>query len=188
MSYRINYKIVIVALFVLLLTMLFIVQTYALFETNASADSAIDVGKWIILLNGNNVTETKTLTLSDFTYVNGSHTEDGYFAPGSSAYFDLTIDATNSDVSVIYQLDVDDTQLANYPNIYFSVTDLATNEELTTNSYSGIIMLNDTNRVKTLRINLVWDNQQEYDEVDTSLIGEELKFTINANFKQYIGD
>ena len=104
------------------------------------------------------------------------------------AYFDLVIDASASDVSMAYQLDIDDTALADHPNIYFSVTNLDNNLTTTTNSYNGLIRLSDTNKVHNIRINLVWANQQQYDEDDTDLIDGELEFPITANFIQSIAE
>ena len=185
---KVSYKLIIVLLFGFLLTLLVITNTYALFETNANADSLFTIGRWVILLNGNDVKETRTITLNDFVYTNGAHTENGYFAPGSIASFDLVIDASDSDVSVEYTLDIDDTSIENYSNIEFSVTDLSTNETTTTNSYNGVIRLSDVNKVIRLRLNLEWSDQLEYDESDTSLIDGELEFNIIANFKQYISE
>lgn len=183
-----SYKIFILGLFVLLATTLIVVDTYALFETNGSSDKELDIADWTILLNDVNVAESRTITLNDFTYVNGNHTQANYFAPGSSAYFDLVIDATNAEVSVEYTLTVDDTEIADYPNIYFTIIDTDTNNQITDSEYTGTILLNSQSRTKTLRINLVWDNNLLYDESDTSLIGETLAFTIDANFKQYLGE
>lgn len=183
-----NYKIAIVGLFVLLLTIFVTVETYALFETNANGDTEFDIGNWVILLNNEDVKLTNTISIDNFTYVNGSHTQSGYFAPGSQAYFDLVIDASASDVSMAYQLDIDDTALADHPNIYFSVTNLDNNLTTNTNSYNGLIRLSDTNKVHNIRINLVWNNQQQYDEDDTNLIDGELEFPITANFIQSIAE
>ena len=186
MKIKINYKIAIIGLFVLLLTVFVAVETYALFETDTSGDSEFDIGSWVILLNDNDVIETQTITINDFTYVNGSHTQSGYFAPGSQAYFDLEIDASECDVSMAYQIDIDDSFLDDYPNIYFTITDLDNSQTITANSYNGIIRLSDVSKVHNIRLNLVWANQQQYDESDTSLIGEDLEFTITANFIQSI--
>ena len=188
MKDKISYKLILVAVFVLFVTTLIIVETYALFETDATGESDFDIGRWIIYLNNNDVKLTRTISLNNFVYVNGSHTQNGYFAPGSQAYFDLVIDASNSDVSVAYDLEIDDTSLTDYPNIYFTVTDLSTNQPVVGSTYNGLIRLSDVSKVDTLRINLVWDNQLQYDETDTSLIGEELEFVITANFVQSIAE
>lgn len=186
MKLKINNAIILTALVLLIITMVMITRTYALFETNGTADKNIEIGKWKIKLNNNDVSLTEAITLNDFQYTNGVHTEDGYFAPGSSAVFDIVIDARETDVSVLYNLSIDDEAIQSYPNIAFSITNLNTNETLDTNSYEGIIRLNDQNRVVTLRISLDWQDALEYDESDSSLIGGELEFILNANFKQYI--
>ena len=170
------------------ITTLIVVDTYALFETNSNGAKTLDIADWTIYLNEVDVTETRTVTLNDFTYVNGTHTQANHFAPGSSAYFDLEIDASDAQVSVEYTLAIDDTQISDYPNINFTITDTDTNTVINDTEYSGTILLSDQNRTKTLRINLVWTNNSLYDESDTSLIGETLAFTINAHFEQYTGE
>ena len=177
-------------LFVLLafaITLSMIANTFALFETNGGADAEFEVGKWKIKINDSDVSLAQTITLNDFVYSETTHTDDGYFAPGRSASFDIVIDTSESDVSVTYNLDIDDSILEEHPNIAFSVLNINTNEELTTNNYSGVSYLSDTNRVVTLRLSLNWTDDEDYDENDTALIGEELSFNITAHFEQYTG-
>ena len=183
-----SYKIFLIGLFVLFVTTLIVVETYALFETNSNGAKTLDISDWVIYVNDTDITETRTITLNDFTYVNGSHTRANRFAPGSSAYFELEIDASDAQVSVAYDLEIDDSQIADYPNINFTITDTDTNTVINDTEYSGTILLSDQNRTKTLRINLVWTDNSLYDESDTSLIGETLAFTINAHFEQYTGE
>lgn len=183
-----KYKIWILIVGLLLLTGLTILNTYALFETNATSTDSLEIGKWKIYINGNDLDLSQTITLNDFEYVNGTHTEDGYFAPGSSATFDVVIDTSESDVSVEYQLDIDDSQIEEYPNINFEIKNMNTNEVITSNTINGVIGLNDTNREITLRISIDWENDSQYDESDSTLIGEELQFLIAAHFTQYTGE
>ena len=181
-------KILLVSLFALLMTTLAIFQTYALFETNVTGTKTLDISDWSILLNDIDVSQSRTINLSDFHYTNGIHTRSNRFAPGSSAYFDLEIDASDCQVSVEYELEIDDSEIEDYPNIYFSITDMDTNQELDSNTYNGTILLSSQDREVRLRITLIWDDDPDYDETDTSLIGESLAFTINADFKQYLGE
>lgn len=185
---KLKYKIVVLGLFALLVTTLIVIETYALFETNASANKELGIAAWVITLNDVDVTQSRTITLNDFTYVNGTHTQANYFAPGSQAYFDLVIDTSQAQVSVEYTLTIDDSQISDYQNIYFTITDLTTSTLINDSEYTGVIPLNSQNKIKTLRINLVWDNVSQYDASDTSLIGGNLAFTVNANFKQYTGE
>lgn len=180
-------RIYILVLLLLIIVTIVIVDTYALFETNATAGKNLSIGAWHIELNGEDISLTETITLDDFTYVGSTHTESGYFAPGSSAIFDIEIDASESDVSVAYEFEIDDSVIDDYPNIYFSIKNMDTNTEITSNTYSGVSYLSDQDRVVNLRITLVWENNPLYDESDNTLIGEELEFGINANFEQYIG-
>ena len=39
----------------------------------------------------------------------------------------------------------------------------------------------------TLIISIVWDDDPDYDESDSTLIGTNMQFVINANFSQHIG-
>lgn len=181
-------KLIVVALILLSITILEITGTYALFETNASGQGNLEVGKWVIEVNGEDISVSQNITLDDFTYSQSSHTEDGYFAPGRMATFDLVIDTSKSDVSVAYELDIDDSVLEDHPNISISILDTKTNQTINDNTYSGVILLGDPSRILTLRISLNWDNQLTYDEADTSLIGKELAFAITAHFEQYIGE
>ena len=180
-------KIWLIAIITLLITVFSIVSTYALFETNASGDSIMEIGKWKIYLNDVDISTANTITLNDFTFSGSNHIQNGYFAPGSSAIFDIEIDASESDVSIAYDLDIDDSALDDHPNIAFSITNMNTNQSINSNTYSGVIGVNDQNRVINLRISLVWSNNASYDENDSILIGDELEFLITADFEQYLG-
>ena len=93
-----------------------------------------------------------------------------------------------SDVSVIYNLSINNSQIVGHPNIHLTFENMNTNQVIQDNEVEGVIGLNDTNRIVTLRVSLIWENTLQYDELDTELIGEELEFVITANFKQYIGE
>lgn len=171
----------------LLLTILTIVDTYGLFETNAAATSDLTIGKWKIKVNGTDVSLAEQITLSDFTYSVSQHTADGYFAPGRTAEFTIEIDTSECEVAVEYDFDIDDSEIEDYPNIYFSIEDMDTGSQIISNNYSGVSLLSDNNRVKTLKLYLNWVNDPQYDESDTSTIGKTLSFIIDADFKQYLG-
>ncbi len=180
-------RLIIISLIILLVTSVVLMDTYALFETNANATKELTKGKWIIEINGEDITETETITLDDFVYDNSIHTQDGYFAPGSDVYFDIEVDTSESDVSVIYEIDIDDSALDDHPNISFSVENLNTLEEVDEFPMTDTILLSDNDRTITLRIHLTWEDDEDYDQDDTLLIDGELAFTITANFKQYLG-
>ena len=61
-----------------------------------------------------------------------------------------------------------------------------TNSTSQNNRFTGIMNLNDTSRIKRLKISIDWDNDPDYDENDTLLVGQELVFNINVHFSQHI--
>ena len=181
-------KLYIIGLMLLIITFIVIKNTYALFETNAGADANFQVGKWVIKLNNKDISLDKLITLDDFVFNNSSHTEDGYFAPGSSGEFEIDIDVSNSDVSVEYEINIDDSSLEAYPNIHFKIIDLDTGSEMISNNTGGIITLDNITDMRKFKIILEWEDDPEYDLSDTSLIGKKLSFDIDVNFKQYLGE
>ena len=180
-------RIFIISLIVLLFTLLIVIDTYALFETEVNGTGDMTIGKWKIKIDGTDASLLQTITLNNFIYSSSSHTQSGYFAPGMSATFDVEIDTRESDVSVQYDLTVDDEVLQQYPNMQFNVTNLTSNEVMAGTRFYGVVGVDDAQRVITLRITLVWNNLPQYDESDTTLNGGEIEFTIAANFSQYLG-
>ena len=187
MTYKIRYRLFLIAFVVLCMTVLIVTETYALFETNATGVSEMDIGAWKILLNDVDLSLTQEITLTDFTYSASQHRRANHFAPGTTATFDIEIDTSEADVSVEYEIEIDDSAIEDYDNIYFTIKDMTTNQTITSNTVTGTILLSSANRVKTLRLSLIWDNDPDYDESDSTLIGEELEFPVTANFKQYVG-
>lgn len=181
-------KLILCAVILLGITVLVISNTYALFETNASGNAEFQIGKWVIKLNNRDITLDKIITLDDFVYVNNSHVEQNYFGPTSKAEYEVDIDASETDVSVEYLLNIDDSDISEYPNINFKILDLNTNTEINDTSLSGIMYQNETNKTKRLKLILEWNEDGLSDESDTSLIGKNLSFKIYINFKQYLGE
>lgn len=180
-------RLIVIFLILLLLTSLVFMNTYALFQTDGVASSNLSVGRWIIKINDVDTMTSQNISLNNFVYDNSSHTQDGYFAPGSDAYFDVEIDASLTDVSVLYTIDVDDSDLEDHPNITFSIENLDTEEVVSNLPMVGVISLSDNNRTINLRVHLTWNDNITYDEADTLLIDGDLSFIITANFKQYLG-
>ena len=181
-------RLLLIIIVLLAIISLVAIDTYALFETSADAENDFDVGEWLILLNNYDVSLTRTINLNSFQYSQNSHTADGYIAPGRSGYFDVLIDASQTEVSVEYDLSIDSSQIEDYPNMVFSIRNMDTNQEIVGNDYTGVIRLTDSDKTISLRIFLTWQNNPLYDESDTSLIGENLQFEIDANFTQYLGE
>lgn len=168
----------------LLITGFYITSTYGLLEKNTSGSSTIPVAQWVIKLNGNNISQVKTITLNDMLFENGEHTEANYFAPGSKVYYNLLLDASESDVAVSYTIDIDTSKLSQYPNIKATVE--KNNVTTSENTFTGVIKLDDLSNTINLKIALEWLQDDTLDSNDSLLAGEQLPITITAHFEQYI--
>ncbi len=178
-------RIFLISILALILLGFIIVDTYGLFETNSEATKNLSVGKWVILLNDNDVTLDEDITLDDFTYETVSHVEPGYFAPGVEAYLDLVIDATGTDVALEYEIEFDDSEFVDHPNIELTITDNANNTVLNSNTITGTIGLTGS-RTLSLRLTLDWVDDPLYDDIDSELIDAEAAIHMSMSFSQLL--
>lgn len=181
--------------FILLsITIIVFSDTLALFETDAEGDVTTDVGKWVIKVNNESITDTvnETIDIDSFVYTSNPHVASGYIAPGGTAYFDLTVDASECDVAVLYDIDLNLGEASYDSNISFELEDSAhtvvrTDEYV----YSGIIGLSALNTPRTVRIYVTWDDVAAYNESDTELGKVEdslLTIPIKFHARQYLGE
>ena len=177
-------RLIICGAFSLILLLLTIIDTYGLFETNAQSTTEFEIGKWEILLNGEDVTLDRDLTIDDFVYTTDSHTEDGYLSPGGEATMDLEINYEEVSTALTYEISIDKSALDDFPNMSLKVYDLDTNTEITDETITGSCMLSDTNKTKELRIKLIWENDEDYDENDINVLDRNISFFIHMHFSQ----
>lgn len=105
----------ILVLIMLIISFFQITSMYALYKEELQSDYSTLLGVWSIKVNETDVVtadgQTSTFTISDdnIGYVDSTHTLQNKIAPGEEAYFDIEIDPTNTDVSIIYQIDMAET-------------------------------------------------------------------------------
>lgn len=175
----------------LFFTLYQIVDTYALFESNKNYEVTKDIAKWIIKVNGNDVTKTDSFVVEQINYDDSEYVIKGKIAPSLKGYFDIVIDAKEAEVSSLYNIVFDFTNLSSSLKIS-SIEELNGNNLLLSNidAYSGVILLSDDNKIHTIRVTLFWENNEDNNEQD-SLIGTENKvinIPISVNILQYLGE
>ena len=172
-------------------------DTLALFETDSEGVVNSDVGKWLIKVNNQAITETvnEAIEINSFQYSTDSHVETGYIAPGGTAYFDLVVDATECDVAVLYSVDLNLDEMDIAANISIDLQDLNGSSVVRTGKYvySGIINLAsiNNNETRTLRVTINWNDDEANNATDTKLGEvEDSKITIPIIFhaRQYLGE
>ena len=178
-------RIFLISVLAFILLGLVIVDTYGLFETEGNATKNLSVGKWVILLNEEDVTLSEEISLDDFVYTTPSHVQPGYFAPGTTAYLDLELDASSADVAMEYEVEFDASELLDHPNIVLTIDDVDNNTTLNSSTITGTIGLTGS-RTRNLRLNLNWLNNSSYDEADSELIDSEVTIYMDMSFSQLL--
>lgn len=182
-------RILLAALCVLILTIFYIVKTYALFETNANGESSLTIGKWSIYINRDDVTYSETIDLTQFTYDSNSHVRPGYIAPGNGGEFFVDLNASGTDVSMICTIEMDNSELIDHPNINIEIASTSRTNLLDSNkNFKFIINHDDSIKNAIVTYRLDWNNINEYDEADTELIGGDIKIKLDVHCQQYLGE
>lgn len=171
-------------------------NSYALFETEGVALVEQDLAKWVITVNDIGVTgSTKQFNVTNFKYTTDEYINENKLAPGGSCYFDIVIDANDTNVSVKYTIDLDFSIIQNYEFIESEVIDLTDGDVIRTDKdqYTGVLDLEEIKegQTKTLRVKLTWNNNEENNENDSELgLDENANITIpvNVNLTQYTSE
>lgn len=172
-----------------------VLDSYGIFQSDVESDVSNDIAKWQILVNGSDITgEFQTFNINNVNWENNSGVLSGKAAPGLSAYFEILIDPTGSEVSIEYEIFLDFLNLNNEHITLTSIKDengipLFEEEE---NTYSGIIGLArvELGEIEKIRVDFIWDNDETNNEIDSAYVGIEdskLNVPISIRFSQYTG-
>ncbi len=184
------------------------INIYALYKSEVSADGKLILGIWNIQLNENDIRngqfETAYIGIKN-NY--NDHTEEGTIAPGGEGYFEIQIDPSGTDVSIIYTIDLDmefETDnikpaiaIKSIENYYYDqqgerVEDDMVESIVEDNLIKGIITLQAINNqyVNKIRVNIKWENDENSNENDTILGSNQIGLIVRTNVeaKQYIGE
>ena len=181
-------------IFILALCLLGInfIGTLSLFESNVKAPVEATIAGWSIKVNNNLIGEQSEFTINDVIWKDNDNIKDGKTAPGAVGYFDLEIVPEDVDVAFTYEFIVDENA---YENGNFKILSIETEDEdivIDKNKYSGIFSLEDikNNKISKARFSLIWENNEENNELDSEYIGidKEINIPITINFSQYLGD
>ncbi len=145
------------------------------------------------------------------------HVKPPKVAPGMSGYFKLKIDPTGTDVSIKYTITIDDSKIAESLNLtnvngedlsdrinlkIIEITENGVPIELPRDDEGNIIITkikelaeikseNETDRVDDLQIEVVWENNEDNNDID-SLIGSipnnVISLPIKVDVIQWLGD
>ena len=101
----------VLVLIMLIISLLQIANMYALYKDQLQGYYTNLLGVWAIKVNGVDISDggenaTFTMTEDNLTYIDSEHVKSQKLAPGTQAYFDIVIDPTDTDVSILYKLNI----------------------------------------------------------------------------------
>lgn len=198
-------------IFILILILLVVIlrSTFSKYVNTATAVINEDVGKWVIKLNNTDITTEAVSTKFNMDQVywdweNSPHVKYPNVAPGMKGYFDIVIDPTDTDVSIEYTIEIDDS-LVSSPDINLKITDIQeiNGKEVVVNpnpngpevvdrikKLAEIQSENENERLDTIRIFIEWENNEDNNETDSEIgkvAGNIISLPITVDVIQYTG-
>lgn len=185
---------IILAIIALILCITQIQQTYAKYTESKEGDTDFSIAKWKILVNNNDITESSTMSsLINPVYIENENVKEGVIAPGSEGYFDLVINANQTEVSFEYKISISNSENSSVQDLIITGYTINSSALIPVdnvlNNISNKINYKDTNKINTLRVYFKWldgegesmDNQAD---TDASLSNRSAKLKVNLSFIQ----
>ena len=189
-------KITILLVISILLLVVFVSSyTYALFESNITSDVETTVANWNIKINNSSIINgtSESFVIDSLNYTQtDSNVRNGKFAPGIEGYYDITIDPTDTDVSIKYNVLIDELEAENLKIDRVELISGGTITKEDDTHYSGIIPLSNK-VVHRIRVYLVWTdyNTEEANEKDSEIgtrDNPDINIPVTINLIQYLGE
>lgn len=200
----------ILLLIMLIISLLQIANMYALYKQENQGDYSNLLGVWSIKVNGADISSgdqnlTFNMTEDNLIYLDSARVKSQKMAPGTQACFEIIIDPTNTDVSVIYQLDMQFEQLTTKMKLvkvenWFQKSgneekieniDISTN--LVSNTHKAVIPISKINDkyLNHVKLYFEWINDENNNAVDSEIGQTEnakISVPLKINLKQYTGE
>ena len=189
-----KYFVFVMAFLSFVLCIFFIEESYAKYVTATSENAEINVARWRILVNNNDIRDNNsTNTTITPIFLGSEHIASGIIAPTSEGYFDLVIDATEADVSFKYSINFS-------VNNNSSVTDLiATKYSINNGEFiyldrdnqsisNQVLQVNNTNPIN-IRVYVLWDDGENATmdntaDTEATKNNNTAKMDVNLSFTQ----
>ena len=176
-----------------------IISIYAVFHSNVGAKAEFRNGAWNIDVNGKKITTgvQTDFTIDQITVAEDQHTMPGKISPGLSGNFKIVINPKDTNVSIRYDITLNQDELKS-SNVKISSVEEKNNGakliKIAENEYTGIITLQDIqkNVIHEIEMNVEWLDDEQNNESDT-LLGtnrDKRQFEIPVTFHatQYLGE
>jgi hypothetical protein len=164
-------------------------DTYAKYLTSAEANAELTIARWSILVNDQDIVNNSNFSEVVVPTFNGTtNINSNVIAPTSTGYFDLLINANDTDVSFTYTVSIDTSDCNVSDLVITGYTIGKTHYDYDGNDISNDILLTDTDKTVSIRFDVEWndgtgENMNNAQDTEASKEGT-AAFDINVNFIQ----
>lgn len=185
---------IILSIILVIITTYIIRDTYGLFESKNIMSTNSNIAKWNVLINGTDIKSGENFVVDSINIVGSNNVLNGKMAPGTEGYFEIVIDPTDTDTSILYSVTFDFTKV-NGSFAIERIEEVSSGDLIRTgeNTYSKVITLDEIkNKVtNTIRVYMKWNNVEENNEED-SKIGltkdNYVSIPVSVTATQYLGE
>ena len=171
-------------------------STYASYETNVKGNINPQIADWRILVNGVEATTSDdVLELDSGSFIwncPSSGVRAQKVGPGCLGVMELDIDASSTEVAVLYEFDIKDKSVA--PEKILKITDIQFSNnnfyKTDVSKYSGYLSLDDikNNPQLNIRLEVVWEDVGDIVYDEKLFTNDDNYITIDFFAKQYLGE
>lgn len=188
------------SIFVVTITIVIIViyNSYSKYITSVNGNAAIGIARWKILVNNQDITQNNSLNnVISPVFPGGDNVASGVIAPTAEGYFDMEIDASDTDVSFKYIITTSDNADSAVSDLIISGYSIDGGERQEITGEDGFkientISYTSTDKTVSLRVYLKWNDDSENgavmdNDADTSVTSttsNTAKVNVNLKFLQ----
>lgn len=192
-------KIYLLYICIILIFVYCIIQIYAVFQSEVSGSVTIKNGVWQIKVNNTDISNgtNKEFKVNQIQVQNNEHVKPGNLAPGLLGTFNILINPDNTDVSVRYDISLNQENLTNKNISIKSIKETNKGADLiktAENTFTGTITLDEIERgiTNNIEVEIEWKDNEETNEEDIELATKsedyKLDIPIIVHVSQYLGE
>lgn len=190
-----NKRILIILSIILVFITIYIIRdTYGLFESKNTMIMDSSVAKWNVLINGTDIKSGDNFIVDTVNIDSSDNVLGGKIAPGTKGYFDIVINPTDTETSILYSITFDFSQVVGSITID-KIEELTSGNLIRTgeNTYSKIITLEEIENkvINTIRVYIKWNNIEENNEEDSkigTIKDNFISIPVSVSVIQYLGE
>lgn len=165
--------VLLLALISAIVSIFFIVNTFAKYSTSAKQKTDIPIARWNIKVNDISIKNGDSLTsVITPTFPGSEHIAEGIIAPTAEGYFDLQLDCSDADVSFAYNITISPSHNSSVSDIIVTGYSIDDGDTIafsdTDNSISDNIYYTSGITTRNIRVYIKWDDDSETQTMDNA--------------------